>query len=64
MRHEGHIQAGGVTKDVTFVDADPDINDQIDAACRTKYRRYAASVVGTIVSPEARHDHQTGAAAY
>jgi hypothetical protein len=61
MRHEGHIQAGGVTKDVTFVDADPDINDQIDAACRTKYRRYAASV-GTIV-PE-RHDHQTGAAAY
>jgi len=52
--HEGHIQAGGVDKDVTFVDADPDINDQIDAAYRTKYRRYAASIISTIVSPEAR----------
>ena len=30
-RHEGHIRAGGVDKDVTFVDAAPDINDQIDA---------------------------------
>src|SRR6266516_3798282 len=26
VRHEGHIQAGGVDKDVTFVDADPDLN--------------------------------------
>ncbi len=54
VRHEGHIQAGGVDKDVTFLDADPDINDQIDAAYRTKYRRYGESIVGTIVSPEAR----------
>jgi hypothetical protein len=53
-RHEGHIRAGGVDKDVTFVDADPGINDQIDVAYRTKYRRYAASIVSTIVSPEAR----------
>ncbi len=54
VRHEGHIQAGGVDKDVTFVDADPDLNDQIDAAYRSKYRRYAASTISTIVSPEAR----------
>jgi hypothetical protein len=55
VRHEGHIQAGGVDKDVTFVEeAAPDINDQIDAAYRTKYRRYAASIISTIVSPEAR----------
>ena len=54
VRHEGHIQAGGVDKDVTFVDADPDINDQIDAAYRTKYHRYAASIISHIVSPEAR----------
>ena len=54
VSHEGHIQAGGVDKDVTFVDAAPDINDQIDAAYRTKYRRYAASIIGHIVSPEAR----------
>lgn len=54
VRHEGHIQVGGIDKDVTFVDADPDINDQIDAAYRIKYRRYAASIISTIVSPEAR----------
>ena len=54
VRHEGHIRAGGVDKDVTFVEADPDINDQIDAAYRTKYRRYAASIINHIVSPAAR----------
>jgi hypothetical protein len=51
--HEGHIRPGGIDKDVTFVDADSDINDQIDAAYPTKYR-YAASIVSHIVSPEAR----------
>src|SRR4030042_1306530 len=54
LRHAGQIQAGGIDKDVTFVEADPEINDQIDAAYRTKYRRYAASIVESIVSPEAR----------
>jgi hypothetical protein len=53
-RHEGHIQAGGVDKDVTFVDADPGLHDQIDAAYRTKYRRYAANIVGSILTPQAR----------
>src|SRR5574337_934552 len=54
-RHEGHIRAGGVDKDVTFVEESAlDINDQIDAAYRTKYRGYAASIISTIVSPEAR----------
>jgi hypothetical protein len=42
VRHEGHIQAGGVDKDVTFVaEADDDINARIDATYRTKYRRAA-----------------------
>ena len=54
VRHEGRIWAGGVERDVTFVDADHDIDDQIDAAYRTKYRRYAESTVSRIVSPEAR----------
>ncbi len=54
-RHEGHIRAGGVDKDVAFVEeAETGINDQIDAAYRTKYRRYAASIISSIVSPEAR----------
>jgi hypothetical protein len=55
VRHEGHIQAGGVDKDVSFVEVpDASINDQIDAAYRTKYRRYGERIVGTIVSPGAR----------
>jgi hypothetical protein len=53
-RHAGHIRASGVDKDVTFVDANPSINDQLDAAYRKKYRRYAARFVTPIVSPEAR----------
>ena len=55
VRHEGHIQAGGVDKDVSFIEgSDPDINAKIDAAYRTKYRRYGERIVGTIVSPGAR----------
>jgi hypothetical protein len=54
VRHEGHIQAGGVDKGVTFVDADHDIDDELDAVYRAKYRRYGASMVSHIVSPEAR----------
>src|SRR6266513_5664353 len=54
VHHEGHIQTGGIDKDVTFVDADPDINDQIDAAYRTKYRRYVPSIISSIVTPKAR----------
>jgi hypothetical protein len=55
-RHEGRIQAGGVDKDVTFeeVDADQDINQQIDAAYRAKYRRYADSIISSTVTPKAR----------
>src|SRR6266511_4744709 len=53
VRHEGRIRADGVEKDVTFVDADPDVVDRIDAAF-TKYRRYAASIVDHTLTPEAR----------
>jgi len=54
-RHEGHIRAGGIDKDVTFVEEPaPDINEQIDVAYRTKYRRYAASIINSINSPTAR----------
>jgi hypothetical protein len=52
--HEGHIRAGGVVKDVTLVDADESLNDAIDAAYRTKYRRYADNYVPPMISPEAR----------
>jgi hypothetical protein len=53
-RHEGHIRAGGVDKDVTFEDADHDLDDQIDAVYRTKYHRYSDSYVPPMISPEAR----------
>jgi hypothetical protein len=53
-RHEGHIRAGGVDKDVLFIDADDDVNATIDAAYRTKYRRYADSYVQPMIGPEAR----------
>jgi hypothetical protein len=52
-RHEGHIRAGGVEKDVRLVETD-DLNDEIDAAYRSKYHRYAESIVGSIVTSEAR----------
>jgi hypothetical protein len=54
VRHQGHIRAGGVDKDVTFADADRDLNDQIDAAYRDKYRRYGERIIGGVVNPEAR----------
>jgi hypothetical protein len=55
VRHAGRIRAGGVEKDVTFEEeSDPAINDQIDVAYRAKYRRYAASIVNSIVTPGAR----------
>ncbi len=54
-RHQGRIWAGGVEKDVSFVEeADSNLNDRIDAEYRNKYRRYAASIIGSIVSLKAR----------
>ena len=54
MRHQGHIRAGGVDRDVSFADADPDLNDQIDAAYRDQYRRYGPSIIGGVANPGAR----------
>ena len=53
-RHEGHILAGGVDKDVRFVEAGDDVNDEIEAAYRTKYRHYNASVVDPLFTPGAK----------
>ena len=53
-RYEGHVRAGGVDKDVTFVEeTDLDINDQIDTAYTTKYRRYA-SIAKSMTTPAVR----------
>ncbi|MDX3612390.1 DUF2255 family protein [Streptomyces europaeiscabiei] len=54
-RQEGRVQAGGVGKDVTIVDAadDTTVNDAVDAAYRAKYGHYAAYIIKAITSPEA-----------
>ena len=54
-RHEGRIRAGGVEKDVTFVEeTDPGTNDRIDDVYRTKYRRYSAQYLDPMVASDAR----------
>jgi hypothetical protein len=54
-RHAGHIEAGGVAKDVAFVaEADATINDRIDAEYRRKYRRHGARYVDPMVAAPAR----------
>jgi hypothetical protein len=52
-RHEAHIRAGGVDKDVRLVETD-ELGDEIDTAYRAKYQRYAESIVGSTVTPQAR----------
>jgi hypothetical protein len=54
VRHEGHIRAGGVERDVTFVDVDDELVGQIDEAYRDKYRRYSSGIIGSVLTTEAR----------
>jgi len=51
--HEGRIQAGGVTKDVSFAEVDDAVNNPVDTAYHTKYGRYS-SYVAPMVAPAAR----------
>jgi len=54
-RHEGHIEAGGINKDVSFeeVDTVDSIHTQIDTAYRTKYSHYAANIINSTLTPKA-----------
>ncbi len=52
-RHQAHISAGGVTKAVELVETD-DRADAIDAAYETKYGHRYATIVPSIVAPDAR----------
>jgi hypothetical protein len=52
-RHRGHISAGGVDKDVDFVEGGDD-KDEIDGAYRTKYDRYDARLVDPMVAEPAQ----------
>lgn len=55
VRQDGHVDAGAVHADVTFVDVDVDNDAQaaIDTAYRAKYHRYT-NPVERITSPLAR----------
>jgi hypothetical protein len=53
-RNEGHIRAGGVDRDVWFVEAADESGDAIDASYRTKYHRYSERYLGPMIRPEAR----------
>lgn len=51
----GRISAGGVDKDVAFVvDTESALNDRVDAAFRTKYRRYGERFIRSVVNSGAR----------
>lgn len=55
-RPEGRIGASGVTKNAMLVDASSDeaLNNKIDAAYQSKYRRYSATYVGPMITQQAR----------
>lgn len=52
--HAGRIWAGGVEKDVTFEEVGTSLDDEVDAAYRSKYRRYAGRILNSCLTPEAR----------
>ena len=55
QRRDGHIEAGGIGKDVRFEDAaDPALNDRIDAAYRSKYLHHGAQWLDPMIAAEAR----------
>ena len=49
----GRIRAGGVERDVTFTNPEPDVHDALDAAYHAKYDRYGPAIVGSVVGPQA-----------
>jgi hypothetical protein len=54
-RHEGRILAGGVEKEVTFVEEiDPPVHEEIDATYRKKYSHYPKAYVDACVTQQAR----------
>lgn len=52
--HAGHVEVAGISRDITFADPEPGTDDDLDAAYRAKYHRYAANIVNSIVAPQAR----------
>jgi hypothetical protein len=51
--HRGRVEAGGIAKDVGFIDVGEESADEIDAAYKQKYG-YPSGPVDSITSAEAR----------
>jgi hypothetical protein len=43
-----------VQRSLEFVEADHDLDDEIDAAYRAKYRRYGGGILNSVLTPQAR----------
>ncbi len=55
LKCAGRIEAGGLRKDVSFLDEPAmDINERIDAAYRDKYRKYKGAILNSVLTPKAR----------
>lgn len=52
--NQGRISGSGLEKDVSFAAADPDLESEIDAAYKTKYRRYAERILDSVLTRAAR----------
>jgi hypothetical protein len=55
-RPEGRVSAGGIEMEVSFDEAAGDgaLNDRIDDAYRSKYRRYGADYIDPMIADQAR----------
>ena len=51
---DGRIWAGRAERDVRFEEADPAVDDEVDAAYRSKYRRYAGRILNSVLTADAR----------
>jgi hypothetical protein len=49
----GRIRAGGIERDVSFAQASPGVQHDIDAAYHAKYDRYGSRIVGAVTGTAA-----------
>ena len=47
----GRIRASGIERDVSFAQAAPEVQGDIDAAYHAKYDRYGPQIVGSVTGP-------------
>lgn len=52
--HQGHITAGGISKNVTFIQASEETSDEIDNAYLSKYSGYGEKIVASTLTPVAQ----------